>query len=89
MGWQESKKVQSFLQNGIEAKSQTSAPKALRDRYLWELHTGCCLSPPIPLIAAKAGSLQLNKSKTPFLPTGIGEGYSQPISMAFSALAPT
>ncbi len=43
--------------------------------------TGCWLPPPLPLAAAKAGYLHMNKYKTPLLPTGIRERYSQTISI--------
>jgi hypothetical protein len=42
--------------------------------------TGCRTSPPPPHTRGKAGRNHLNKEINPFLPTGIGERYSQTIS---------
>jgi hypothetical protein len=41
--------------------------------------TGCRPPSPLPLRVAKAGRKHLDKEITPFLPTGIGERYSQTI----------
>ncbi len=53
----------------------------------WPQGTYC--SPPLPQSAAKAGRNHLNKENAAFLPTGIGERYSQTILITCLAGCPS